>query len=458
MRAQHPNRDMQVTQADVIVIGAGIAGLAAANELSRRGLKVLILEARERVGGRIFTLHPSATNVPVELGAEFIHGKPPNLWNALRHAKVHPEELTGRPWCRDERGIHECGQMFSEVDKIFQAMSKSASDVSLAQFLRAHRGKFSQKAIERTIAYVEGFHAADRSRISVRSLIRSNQADEKIGGDSQFRAREGYDRLVQALLRDITRQGVHIRLNAVATRIEWKPGRVSVLARVTGSPVKQFTAPAVVITLPLGVLKAQPSQGVRFVPRLDQKRRALASLQMGPALRVSLLFKRRFWASRESASNDANNLSSLGFLFAQNFKFPTWWSMLPREAPLLTGWAAGRRARALAGLSESEIVEVALQSLAGIFEMKKSDLRNSLVRAFTHDWQRDAFSQGAYSYAQVGGADAPRELAAPLANTLFFAGEATDFTGHHGTVHGALASGTRAAQELLKMVDRRLAS
>lgn len=198
---------MQANQAEVIVIGAGMAGLAAANELSRRGLKVLILEARERVGGRIFTLHPRATDVPIELGAEFIHGKPPNLWNALRRARTHPEQLTGQPWCRDERGLHQCDQMFSEVDKVFQAMSWSAPDVSLAHFLRTHRGEFSKKAEEWAIAYVEGFHAADRNRISVHSLMKSNQADEKIDGDSQFRPREGYDRLVQALLRDVTRQG-----------------------------------------------------------------------------------------------------------------------------------------------------------------------------------------------------------------------------------------------------------
>jgi monoamine oxidase len=179
---------------------------------------------------------------------------------------------------------------------------------------------------------------------------------------------------------------------------------------------------------------------------------------MGPALRVSLLFKERFWACKEFDSKGANNLSSLGFLFGHDFKCPTWWSMLPRKAPLLTGWAAGRRAHALAGLSEAEIVEAALQSLAGIFEKKNSVVRKNLVSAFTHDWQRDPFSQGAYSYAQVGGADAPRDLAAPIANTLFFAGEATDFTGHHGTVHGALASGTRAAQELLRLMDRQLAS
>ena len=90
--------------------------------------------------------------------------------------------------------------------------------------------------------------------------------------------------------------------------------------------------------------------------------------------------------------------------------------------------------------------------------MKQSDLKKLVVAAHTHDWQADPFSCGAYSYAVAGGAEAPRDLAAPIADTLFFAGEATDFTGHHGTVHGALASGVRAAQEVLKRDVRRLAS
>lgn len=441
------------------MIGAGVAGLAAARELSRRGLKVLLLEARDRVGGRIFTLHSRRAHVPVELGAEFIHGKPPNLWNALRRKRIHLEQLTGESWCRDERGLHECDHMFTEVDKVFEAMRKSAPDLSFAQFLRAHRREFSRRAMERATSYVEGFHAADRNRISVQSLIKSNEADEAIHGDSQFRPREGYDRLVQALLRDVTRQGARVKLNTVVTRVEWKSGSVSVLAGVQQSGVRQFVAPAAIITLPLGVLKAPAGQGVRFVPTLQQKRRALASLRMGPALRVTLLFKERFWAKKNFASSrNANNLSSLGFLFAPAFKFPTWWSMLPRRAALLIGWVAGRRAQALASLGEAEIVDMAIASLAGIFELGKSGLRKNLVAAFTHNWQRDRFSLGAYSYAQVGGAEAPRELAASIADTLFFAGEATDFGGHHGTVHGALASGTRAAQEVLERQVRRLAS
>jgi phytoene dehydrogenase-like protein len=283
VRALHPNRDMQTNQADIIVIGAGMAGLTAAHELSNRGLKVLILEARGRVGGRIFTLHPRTTSVPIELGAEFIHGKPPNLWNALRRARIHPEELTGRPWCRDERGLHECDQMFFEVDKVFQAMTKSGPDVSLAQFLRAHRGEFSERAKEWAIAYVEGFHAADRNRISVHSLIKSDKADEKIDGDSQFRPREGYDRLAQALLRDVTRQGVHLMLNTVVTRIEWRPGRVSVLASVPRSTTKTFTGSSRHIAAGCTKSHAGPGRAIRSRPSPEAPCAGIASDGSSPA-------------------------------------------------------------------------------------------------------------------------------------------------------------------------------
>jgi monoamine oxidase len=453
--------NMEASRTDVIVIGAGVAGLAAANELCRRGLKVVIIEARDRVGGRILTLHPRMTSLPVELGAEFIHGKPPNLWKAVRRAGLTPLPVTGTPWCHDEKGLHPCEQMFSEVDRIFDAMKKSAPDTSFAAFLKTHGKRFSDRAKEWAISYVEGFHAADRNRISVHSLIKSNEADEKIEGDTQFRLKEGYDRLVQALLRDLPQRLAQVLLNTVVKKVEWKPGLVSVLAQAHDCRPQRLVARRAVITLPLGVLKSRRGDAgsVQFLPPLHQKQRALASLEMGPAMRVSLLFKERFWETKQfAASRNARGLSSLGFLFAHKFEFPTWWSMQPRRAPLLTGWAAGPRAQALSGLSEAEVTERAFRALARIFDVKESWLKKLLVAPYTHDWQQDPFSRGAYTYALKGGADAPRQLAASIADTLFFAGEATDFSGHHGTVHGALASGTRAAQEVLKPEVRRLAS
>lgn len=147
----------------------------------------------------------------------------------------------------------------------------------------------------------------------------------------------------------------------------------------------------------------------------------------------------------------------MGFLFAPKREFPTWWTMLPQEAPVLTAWAAGPRAEALSRYDSGERKRRALGVLAEIFEMEFERLEKLVDEAFTHDWQSDPFSRGAYSYFLVGGAEAARKLAKPIAGTLFFAGEATDFSGHNGTVHGALASGTRAAKEVLRTRSQRLA-
>jgi monoamine oxidase len=136
-------------------------------------------------------------------------------------------------------------------------------------------------------------------------------------------------------------------------------------------------------------------------------------------------------------------------MFTDDPHFPTWWTSNPLPFPILTGWAAGRYARNLAQLNHDQVINRALESLAVIFEIEIMRLRGLLQRGFTYDWDADPFSCGAYSYAAVGGNGAARDLAAPLANTLFFAGEATNSEGHNGTVHGAIATGKRAAREVL---------
>ena len=449
---------MKNRQADVLVIGAGIAGIAAARELCRNGLSVLLLEARDRVGGRIWTLHSSSTRVPVELGAEFIHGRPPELWGTLRRSDLRAEQLTGEPWCKEEAGLRPCQDLFSEVDQIFASMKKTAPDRSFADFLRTHGKSFSPEARARATSYVEGFHASDRNRISVHSLVKSNKADEAIDGDKQFRIIEGYDRLVVSLLHDIPTNRLRLLLSTMVKNIEWRRGEVRVWAQSRTSGSETFAAPRALITLPLGVLKARAGSpgAVQFIPSLREKRAALDALDMGPVIRVSMRFKRRFWAEKHFIGG--SDLSKLGFLFAHEAEFPTWWTLMPREAPLLTGWAAGPRAKALAGCTEAEITRLALASLGKTVEVKPAALSRLLQSAYAHDWQSDPFAYGAYSYALVGGAEAPRKLAAPLADTLFFAGEATDFHGHHGTVHGALATGLRAAQEVLRALAQRVAS
>jgi monoamine oxidase len=446
-------------QADVLVIGAGIAGIAAAHELCGNGLSVLLLEARDRVGGRIWTLHPASLNAAIELGAEFVHGRPPQFWKVLRRAGLKAEKLTGEMWCRDRKGLQRCEELFSEVDKIFDSMKKEARDRSFADFLRRRGRAFSEQARAWATSYVEGFHAADRNRISIHSLNESNRADEAIDGDTQFRLTDGYDGVVHYLLQKLPENRFKLLLTTEVKTIEWGRGLVRVWAQSQASGRHSFTAPVAVVTLPLGVLKAKGGSpgAVHFIPPLRQKQSALQRLEMGPVIRVSMQFRRRFWAEKDFVAG-SRGIAKVGFLFAHGLKLPTWWTLMPRELPVLTGWAAGPHAEALAGCDREEIAQRAVIALAKIMDLKPAALRKLLVSAHTHDWQGDPFSRGAYSYALVGGTEAPRELARPIGDSLFFAGEATDFHGHNGTVHGALASGFRAAKEVLRVREQRLAS
>ena len=150
------------------------------------------------------------------------------------------------------------------------------------------------------------------------------------------------------------------------------------------------------------------------------------------------------------ASNPERNRKNENSCGSQDESFPTWWTQHPVRRPLLTGWAAGPRGRRLSGPPEAAILEQALTSLARILPVSRRDLESLLEAHYLHDWQADPFSLGAYSYALVGGADAPAELAAPLAHTLYFAGEATESTGDNATVHGAIRTGLRAAREVLE--------
>lgn len=148
-------------------------------------------------------------------------------------------------------------------------------------------------------------------------------------------------------------------------------------------------------------------------------------------------------------------MADLSFLFTDDPQFPTWWTSNALPYPILTGWAAGPNAAAHTGRSHDEIIHSAVRSLARIMKIAEPELRKQITGSFMHDWQADPYSRGAYSYAAVGGIDAARALAAPVAGTLYFAGEATNSDGYNGTVHGAIATGMRAAKELWPCLDHR---
>jgi monoamine oxidase len=430
--------------ADVIVIGAGAAGLGAAYRLARAGRRVIVLEARNRAGGRILTLHTPDSDFPIELGAEFVHGRPPEIFDLARAARLELYESSGNDWFSGAEGLRRA-EFFEEVDEILEEMEKHQSpDRSFVQFVRERFGGPKwQQAVEWSLAYVSGFNAADPARISVQSLVEQSSADEKIDGHRTFRLRPGYGKLVDFLHRQCESAGVRLVFDCRVTGVEWQRGRARI---VTDAPPaeREYEGMHAIVTVPLSVLQAR---AIEFSPPLSAKERALELLAMGHAVRVSVVFDEPFWTSLKSEGGE--NLRKLRFLFSDRKLFRTWWSYAPLTAPLLTGWTAGPAADEFTGKSPEEVAATAIASLGEILGVGAAAVLSHVRSTHTHDWAADPLSLGAYSYSCVGGAKAPDELAKAIDDTLHFAGEATDVNGNTATVHGALASGYRAAREVL---------
>lgn len=438
--------------ADVVVVGAGAAGIAAARVLHDRGVTVTILEARNRIGGRVWTVHPTNALVPIELGAQFIHGRAPELTELLDGASLAKLEIDGRRFRVGRNRLFPFDDFWERLDRIMRRLRNEEPDRSFEAFLGGRPGG-RRLAFERGLArqFVEGFHGADSRRISASVLAESGSPRDDIQERRLGYVVDGYDRVL-AWLADPIRD--RIRLSTIVTSVQWGAGSVSIaIRRHAGGQAHIVRARACVITVPVGVLQAPAGAkgAIEFIPALRSKAHALETLAMGSALRVVLQFHESFWTSERFAKQRRiDDLHALSFLHGADRDFPTWWTTYPVTAPVVVGWCGGRRVRELSNLTRAAVIERAVDSLARQLGVSRRRLHNQLEHAWTHDWQADPFSRGAYSYQVVGGATAPSLLARPMDRTLFFAGEATDTSGATGTVHGAIASGRRAASQVLR--------
>ena len=454
----------------IVIVGAGAAGLAAARELARAGREVVVLEARDRIGGRVFTHRPQNSPVPIELGAEFVHGRSPELWKIATAANLQLYEVSERHWYFEKGRVSKSGEFWHTIESLMSDMKSSDRDRSLKEFLDAlPDNEKTRRAKSMLVRYVEGFHAANIKHIGIHGLEKANEAADEIDGDKAFRLIDGYDSLMHAMRAEGESRGAQFRLTTTVKEIRWAGDQIEVSCEQDGAPI-EFVASHVIVTLPINLLKSETA-AIRFTPHLPaNKRRAIEALPMGNVVKINLLFRERFWESAKRWDEDADrvNFQNAGFFHCPGAPLPTWWTQLPIRAPMLVGWtggpnadriqtAGGRRQEAGAGLQgavrrrqaagKDHLLEQALDSLATIFNLRRAEIEGELEASYIHNWRDDPFTRGAYAYVPVNGLDDQQIFAQPLENKLFFAGEATS-VGHIGTVHGAIQSGQRAAQEI----------
>jgi monoamine oxidase len=424
------------------VLGAGAAGLATARELSQAGLTVTIIEARDRIGGRIHTIHDSNAPLPVELGAEFVHGEAEDTFRIVNAAHLVVTEVPDQHYRSRAGKLAPLGDFWGTLQTVQRDIRRRMgrnghSDFSFADYLQT--AKLGADVRDLAIDFVEGYHAAHVERVSARFLTVGEEETDSDAGHKQFRIVSGGDALVQWLKSGLSPDRTQLRLNTVGLALEWKAGEVTLRCALrTGSLLDPFRARAVVITVPVAVLRAN---ALSFHPEVPDKRRAVERLDVGQVFKIVLRFRESFW--EEDAFPP-----ELNFVHDHEAALPTWWTALPARVPVLTGWAGGPRAEALLARSERARVAHSLDALSQAFAVPRARIDDLLDSWTMHDWWADPFSLGAYSYPCVGGIGAQRALAKPVESTLFFAGEATD-TEQTATVAGAIASGRRAAREVI---------
>lgn len=433
-------------EAEVIVVGAGAAGLAAARSLAERGARVVLLEARDRIGGRVWSHQGARGGIATELGAEFIHGAAPRTMALLREAGAASIDLGAESWRLGSGGtLVRDDEDFVEAARILERSRSLPADESVNAYLRRYDGDADlARRIAAARAFVEGFEAADPANASVHAI-----ADELLSGVNSQSTRPlgGYAPVLAALQRACGAAGVDVRLSSVVQTCAWRRGHVSVNVLAPSGDVQTIRAKAAIVSVPAGVLAHRGDDGeLVFEPDLpSSKREALSKIAMGHVVKIALWFRTAFWERLE----DGKYRDAAFFRIGQT-PVATAWTQVPVRSELLVAWTGGPAAESLGKLSPDERIERALVALSAAFGA--GSVRGEFESGLTHDWSEDRFSRGAYSYVKTGGEHARKMLAEPVNEALFFAGEATSLTNGGGTVNGALESGERVAREAARVV------
>lgn len=429
-------------ETDIIVVGAGASGLAAAYELSLVNKKLIVLEARNRMGGRIHSIADPKFAGVVETGAEFVHGKLPVTLGLLEKGKIKHHSAEGKMWEIEKGQITKTKEFIEDWNELMKQLDTLEKDIPIAQFLNIHFPGEEHKDLRTSATkFIEGYNAADANKASSLAL---REEWKKEDDDHQDRLQNGYGELMEFLANEITKRGNKIFFNHVVEEIKWQKRKVV----ITTTDRKEHTASRVLITIPLGVWQAEGQQGhVTFSPELTEKLNAAKQIGFGGVIKINLQFENNFWEDETPAK-----MKNAGFIFT-DAEIPTWWTQEPVKNGQLTGWIAGPKARELENISEEEVLNKSLQTLAYSFGVEKNFIEEKLKGHHITNWNKEIFSRGAYSYAMINSDTAKKILSQPVEQTIYFAGEALYEGTETGTVEGALANGIEVARKIIAEQD-----
>jgi monoamine oxidase len=411
----------------VVIIGAGAAGLCAADLLRAAGRPALILEASSNVGGRV-RARENFSDFPIELGAEELHG-PDNelIREASRRGIDTLRHFTTDDMMRLDGDLQFLDQAERDADvrrsfDLIDSLGKyNGPNISVQDYLT--RNHFPRRAWHYLDSRLGVEHGTTLERLAIGGFLHYERGWE--ARETNYTLRQRYFDLFEPMV-----PGLDIRLDTPVESISWQG-----TPRVRTTDGREFSARAVIVTISLRVLR---EGGITFDPPLPpEKIHAMNAIGMDPGMKIILKFRQRFWDER------------MYFLHTDGF-LPQYWATGNGKSEgnrILTAFVGGARAETLAGMNVDP-VQFALEELDEIFRPRLAS--RSFEDGFVADWGADPFVRGLYSYPTIHTTEADRvALAASLNGKLFFAGEATDTAGHSGTVHGAMATGRRAAEEII---------
>jgi monoamine oxidase len=415
---------------NVIFVGGGAAGLMAAKELADE-CNVILLEAASRIGGRIWSRPSQHSSQVIEAGAEFIHGHQKQTIGLLKEAGINYVPVEGNMYRREKGAWIEQTEIIEGWGELLEKMRKVKTDMTMHDFLRQYFGGDEYAELRKhAISYAEGFDLADTKKASVQSLYREWSNEE----EQSFRIPAGYGALLNFLKDQCGKKGCRILINHTVKQIDW--GKNKVMAYT--SDEQKFPGNKLIIAVPLSVLTTTGNKySINFTPSLDQYIKAANDIGMGAVIKVVVQFHERFWKE------------DIGFVFSDE-AFPTWWTQLPDKSPVFSGWLGGPGAEQLNGLNDKQILQMAIMSLSSIFDRSYSELENNLKQADVFNWQGEELNLHGYSYGTLKTNEASQLLNTPVADTIFFAGEALYKGNSPGTVEAALVSGKEAAAKLIQ--------